>query len=107
MPADRRLKPNVWSMAGTGDNMKNLFKKGTRAAVILIMLVFWCLPVQASGQSGSAEPVPEGYTPIHNSDDLYGIRNDLTANYIPRDRDGTPLMDFPELLMEMDTGYRE
>lgn len=82
MPADRRLKPNVWSMAGTGDNMKNLFKKGTRAAVILIMLVFWCLPVQASGQSGSAEPVPEGYTPIHNSDDLYGIRNDLTANYI-------------------------
>lgn len=82
MPADRRLKPNVWSMAGTGDNMKNLFKKGTRAAVILVMLVFWCLPVQASGQSGSAEPVPEGYTPIHNSDDLYGIRNDLTANYI-------------------------
>lgn len=82
MPADRRLKPNVWSMAGTGDNMKNLFKKGTRAAAILVMLVFWCLPVQASGQSGSAEPVPEGYTPIHNSDDLYGIRNDLTANYI-------------------------
>ena len=29
MPADRRLKPNVWSMAGTGDNMKNLVSAGT------------------------------------------------------------------------------
>ncbi|MDE5768148.1 MAG: hypothetical protein K2H82_02065 [Oscillospiraceae bacterium] len=28
------------------------------------------------------DTVPEGYTPIYTIDDLYGIRNDLSGNYI-------------------------
>lgn len=53
-------------------------------AVVLTfsMMVTLCIPVYSKAQDASVEVVPEGYIGIYDIADLYGIRNDLSANYI-------------------------
>lgn len=53
-------------------------------AVLLVfsMVVTLCMPVYSKAQDAPAETVSEGYIGIYDIADLYGIRNDLSANYI-------------------------
>ena len=56
--------------------------KWTAIAVIFSIMVTLCLPVTSRAQEAPLETVPEGYIGIYDIADLYGIRNDLSANYI-------------------------
>lgn len=53
-------------------------------AVLLVfsMIVTLYTPTCSKAQNASLEAVPEGYIGIYDIGDLYGIRNDLSANYI-------------------------
>lgn len=53
-------------------------------AVLLVfsMIATLCMPIYSKAQDVPLENVPEGYIGIYDIADLYGIRNDLTANYI-------------------------
>lgn len=57
-------------------------RKWTAVLLVLSMMVTLCMPIYSRAQDAPAETVPEGYIGIYDIADLYGIRNDLSANYI-------------------------
>lgn len=57
-------------------------KKWTAVLLVFSMMVTLCTPVYSKAQDAPAETVPEGYIGIYDIADLYGIRNNLSANYI-------------------------
>lgn len=62
--------------------MEILRKKWMAVLLMFSMIATLCVPVSGKAQDASLETVPEGYIGIYDIADLYGIRNDLTANYI-------------------------
>lgn len=61
--------------------MKGIFKKTGSLLLAAVML----LGVVGTGFVGfnvAAAGIPEGYTPIYDIEDLYGVRNNLSGNYI-------------------------
>lgn len=59
-----------------------LRKRWMAVLLMFSMIATLCVPVSGKAQDASLETVPEGYIGIYDIADLYGIRNDLTANYI-------------------------
>lgn len=59
-----------------------LRKKWIAVLLMFSMIATLCMPVSSKAQDASLEIVPEEYIGIYDIADLYGIRNDLTANYI-------------------------
>lgn len=59
-----------------------LRKKWIAVLLMFSMIATLCMPVSGKAQDASLETVPEEYIGIYDIADLYGIRNDLTANYI-------------------------
>lgn len=62
--------------------MRILRKKWIAVLLMFSMIATLCVPVSSKAQDASLETVPEGYIGIFDIADLYGIRNDLTADYI-------------------------
>lgn len=62
--------------------VKKTNKKWTAFILIISMITTLCMPIGSKAQNASVETVPEGYIGIYDIADLYGIRNDLSANYI-------------------------
>lgn len=59
-----------------------LRKKWIAVLLMFSMIATLCMPVSSNAQDAFLEIVPEGYIGIYDIADLYGIRNDLSANYI-------------------------
>lgn len=62
--------------------MEQLRKRWMAVLLMFSMIATLCVPISGKAQDASLETVPEGYIGIYDIADLYGIRNDLTANYI-------------------------
>ena len=53
--------------------------------VLVILLSFSCFSMVSFAETNTSEhltEVPEGYVGVYTIEDLYCVRNDLTANYI-------------------------
>ena len=55
--------------------------KKTISIVMALLICLCCFPVTGFAVEGGSE-VPEGYIGVYTIEDLYCVRNDLTANYI-------------------------
>lgn len=65
-----------------GNNDVKHRRKWLAVLLVFSMIATLCMPIYSKAQDVPLENVPEGYIGIYDIADLYGIRNDLTANYI-------------------------
>ena len=49
------------------------------SVLLAVLMIVTAVPFAFAEENTN---IPEGYTPIYTVDDLYFVRNDLTANYI-------------------------
>ena len=57
-------------------------RKWLAVLIMFSMVAALFIPTNSKAQNAPSEIVPEGYIGIYDIADLYGIRNDLSANYI-------------------------
>lgn len=65
-----------------GNNDVKHHRKWLAVLMVFSMIATLYMPTYSKAQNAPLETVPEGYIGIYDIADLYGIRNDLTANYI-------------------------
>lgn len=65
-----------------GNNDVKHHRKWLAVLLVFSMIATLYMPTYSKAQNAPLENVPEGYIGIYDIADLYGIRNDLTANYI-------------------------
>lgn len=65
-----------------GNNDVKHHRKWLAVLLVFSMIVILYVPTYSKAQNAPSETVPEGYIGIYDIADLYGIRNDLSANYI-------------------------